>query len=98
MMFVEVLVKFRFRGFIMWFSKFFGPSPRKQRLTVYRGLQVMSARVMASNIRAKLYVNLRWLFDDISGLMCSFDFSSFVNLDMVSLLPWVAAGSSRKSI
>ena len=59
---------------------------------------IMSARVMASNIRAKLYVFLGWLFDDISGLMCSFDFSSFVNLDMINLLPWIAAGSSRKSI
>ena len=45
----------------------------------------MSARVMASNIRAKLYVNLRWLFDDISGFMCSFEMGSFVDLDMVSL-------------
>ena len=59
---------------------------------------IMSARVMASNIRAKLYVNLRWLFDDISGSMCSFGLSSFMNLGMVSLLPWIAAGSSRKSI
>ena len=39
-----------------------------------------------------------WLFDDISGSMYSFGLSSFVNLDMVSLLPWIAAGSSRKSI
>ena len=53
---------------------------------------------MASNIRQKLYVNLRWLFANISGCLCSFELSSFVNLDMVSLLPWIAAGSSRKSI
>ena len=46
----------------------------------------------------KLYVRFGWLFDHISGLMCSFGLSSFVNLDMVSLLPWIAAGSSRKSI
>ena len=166
MIFEEVCLTFRCRGHIMWFSKFFGPSPRKQRLTVYSGLQVqtcmhahtyvrahackhvsgsknlfqrailfrhkriylcqgrllairgkkwleelasesntiqaqediMSARVMANNIRPKLYINLRWLFDDISGLLCSFELSSFVNLDMVSLLPWIAAGSSRKSI
>ena len=58
----------------------------------------MSARVMASNIRAKLYVLLGWLFDDISGLMCSFELASFVVQDIISLLPWVAAGSSRKSI
>ena len=59
---------------------------------------IMSARVMASNIRAKVYVNLRWLFDHISGLMCSFELSFCVASDMVSLLPWIAAGTSRKSI
>ena len=42
--------------------------------------------------------SFRWLFDHIPGFTNSFGFSSFVNLDMVSLLPWVAAGSSRKSI
>ena len=52
----------------------------------------MSARVMASNIRAKLYILLRWLFDHISGLTSSFGFSSFVNLDMVSLLACIAGG------
>ena len=65
-------------------SLFFGPFPRKQRLTVYRGIQV--------------YVVFGSLFDDISGLMYSFGLSSFVNLDMGSLLPWIAAGTSRKSI
>ena len=59
---------------------------------------IMSARVMASNIRAKLYILLRWLFNDISGYMCSFELASFVVQDIISLLPWVAAGSSRKSI
>ena len=53
---------------------------------------------IACNIKVKLYVRLGWLFDDISGLLCSFDLSSFVNLDMVSLLPWIAAGTSRKCI
>ena len=48
---------------------------------------IMQARVMASNIRPKLYINLKWLFDHISGLTNSFELSSFVNLDMVSLLP-----------
>ena len=38
----------------------------------------MLARVMASNIRAKLCVNLRWLFDDISGLMFPFGLASCV--------------------
>ena len=57
----------------------------------------MSGKI-AGNIKVKLYVVLRWLFDHISGLLCSFDLSSFVALDMVSLLPLIAAGSSRKSI
>ena len=53
---------------------------------------------IAGNIHVKLYVRFGWLFDDISGLLYSFDLSSCVALDMVSLLPWIAAGSSRKSI
>ena len=47
---------------------------------------------------SELYVRFARLFDDISGLLCSFGLSSFVELDMVSLLPWIAAGSSRESI
>ena len=66
--------------------------------TIQAQEDIMSARVMASNIRAKLYVNLRWLFDHISGLLCSFELSSFLVLDIISMLPWIAAGSSRKSI
>ena len=57
----------------------------------------MSARVMAGNIRQKLYVNLRWLFDDISGSMCSFELASRVAQDIIIVHPWIAAGSSRKS-
>ena len=34
------------------FSKFFGPSPRKHRLTVYRGLQVL--RMLLSDLYAPL--------------------------------------------
>ena len=66
--------------------------------TIQAQEDIMVARVMANNIRAKLYVRLGWLFDDISGSMCSFEMGSFVDLDMVSLLPWIAAGSSRKYI
>ena len=66
--------------------------------TIQAQEDIMSARVMASNIRAKLYMNLRWLFDHISGSMCSFEMGSFVAQDIISLLPWIAAGSSRKSI
>ena len=69
-----------------------------QRVILYRHKKILCRQGMASNIRAKLYINLRWLFDDISGLISSFGISSFVNLDMINLLPWIAAGSSRKSI
>ena len=69
---------------------------REQYYTGTRDISVSGK--IAGNIKVKLYGGLRWLFDDISGLMYSFDLSSFVNLDMVSLLPWIAAGSSRKSI
>ena len=48
---------------------------------------IMSARVMASNIRAKLYVGLRCLFDDISGSMCSFELAFVLYRDLISLLP-----------
>ena len=66
--------------------------------TIQAQEDIMSARVMASNIRPKLYVRLRWLSDHISGSMYSFELASFVVQDIISLLPWVAAGSSRKSI
>ena len=51
----------------------------------------MSGKI-AGNIKVKLYVISRWLFDHISGLINSFGMSSFVVLDIVSLLPWIAAG------
>ena len=66
--------------------------------TIQAQEDIMSARVMASNIRPKLYIFLGCLFDHISGSMYSFELASFVDLDMISLLPWIAAGSSRKSI
>ena len=66
--------------------------------TIQAQEDIVFARVMASNIRAKLYVRLGWLFDHISGLINSFELSSFLVLDIISLLPWIAAGSSRKSI
>ena len=59
---------------------------------------IVLARVMAGNIQLKLYVGLGWLFDHISRLMCSFELASSVAQDIISLLPWIAAGSSRKSI
>ena len=38
---------------IVNFSKFFGPSPRKHRLTVYRGLQVVLHRWVAAGSSGK---------------------------------------------
>ena len=58
----------------------------------------MLAREDCRQIHVKVYIRFGWLFDHISGLMYSFGLSSFVNLDMVSLLPWIAAGTSIKSI
>ena len=39
-----------------------------------------------------------WFFIDISGCMCSFGLASFVDLEFISLLQWIAAGSSEKSM
>ena len=66
--------------------------------TIQAQEDIMSARVMASNIRPKLYILLGWLFDHISGSMCSFELASFVVQDIINVLPWIAAGSSRKSV
>ena len=46
----------------------------------------------------KLYVKNGRFFIDISGCMCSFGLASFVDLEFISLLQWIAAGSSRKSM
>ena len=64
--------------------------------TIQAQEDILLARVMAGSIRQKLYVRLGWLFDHISGLMCSFEPASFVAQDIISLLLWNSAGSSRK--
>ena len=46
----------------------------------------------------KLYVKMWWFFIDISGLLYSFGPASFVVLEYVVLLHWIAAGPSRESI
>ena len=66
--------------------------------TIQAQEDIVLARVMAGNIQLKLCVGLGWLFDHISGSMYSFELASFVAQDIISLLPWNAAGSSRKSI
>ena len=53
---------------------------------------------IAGNIRAKLYMRFGRFFIDISGSMCSFGLASFVDLEFISLLQWIAAGSPRKSM
>ena len=55
--------------------------------TIQAQEDIMSARVMASNIRQKLYILLGWLFDHISRSMYSFELASFVVQDIISLLP-----------
>ena len=53
---------------------------------------------IAGNIKVKLYVRLWWLFMNIFGLINSFGLPFCVVSDIISLHPWIAAGSSRKSI
>ena len=69
-----------------------------QRAILYRQEDISVSGKIAGNIKVKLYVRLRCLFDDISGLMYSFELASFVVQDIIILLPWIAAGPSRKSI
>ena len=66
--------------------------------TIQAQEDIMSARVMASNIRVKLYMGKWSLIMNISGLMCSFELASCVAQDIIIVHPWIAAGSSRKSI
>ena len=53
---------------------------------------------IAGTSKVKLYIRLWWLFINISGLINSFELSSCVVSDIISMLPWIAAGPSRKSI
>ena len=66
--------------------------------TIQAQEDIMSARVMVSNTSPKLYIRSGWLFDHISGLISSFEMGSCMASDIISVLPWNAAGSSRKSI
>ena len=66
--------------------------------TIQAQEDIMSARVMASNIKLKLYMGKRSLIINISGSMYSFGLASCVAQDIISLLHWIAAGPSRKSI
>ena len=53
---------------------------------------------IAGQDQAKLYVGFGQFFIHISGYLCSFGIASCVVQENISLLQWVAAGSSRKSI
>ena len=66
--------------------------------TIQAQEDIMLAGKKAGNIMTKLYVRMGWLFGNISGLINSFELASFVVQDNISLHPWIAAGSSRKSI
>ena len=58
----------------------------------------MSAREEGRRIPVKLYIRLGWLFINISRYMCSFGLASCVVQENISLLHWITAVSSRKSI
>ncbi len=66
--------------------------------TIQAQEDITQSGVTAGNNQVKLYVRQGWLSVHISGLLYSFELASFVVSDMVSLLAWIAAGSSRKSI
>ena len=53
---------------------------------------------IAGNIRPKLCIYLWWFIINISGFLNSFWLASCVVQDIISLLHWIAAGSSGKSI
>ena len=69
---------------------------REQYYTNTRDISVSGK--IAGNIKVRLYIFLRWLFNNISGSMYSFRLASCVVQDIISVLPWIAAGSSRKSM
>ncbi len=66
--------------------------------TIQAQEDITQSGVTAGNDQVKLYVREGRFIINISGLLYSFELSSFVVSDMVSLLAWIAAGSSRKSI
>ena len=53
---------------------------------------------IAGNTKPKFCIYLVWFIGNISGLVSSFGLSSCVAQHIISLLHWIAAGSSRKSI
>ena len=53
---------------------------------------------IAGNIMVKLCGDRGRFIINISGLVSSFGLASFVVQDIISLLQWIAAGSSRKSM
>ena len=62
-------------GYVKGFSKFFGRSPRKHRLTVYRGLQVIPVRIVLAQRRICTNVGVDHLrslsaFDCSIGMIC----------------------------
>ena len=58
----------------------------------------MMAGKIAGQHPAKLYIKMWWFFNNISGYLYSFGLASFVVQESISLIQWIAAGSSRKSI
>ena len=69
-----------------------------ERNTIQAQEYISASGEIAGKYTAKLYMKMRWLFINISGCMYSFGTASFVVLDIISGHPWIAAGTSRKSI
>ena len=69
---------------------------REQYYTGTRGI-MMEGKIAGQDPR-QLYVIMGWFFINISGYLYSFGLASCVVQENISLLQWIAAGSSRKSI
>ena len=59
---------------------------------------ITQPRKTAGPDQRKLYMRIRRFFIDISGSMYSFGLASFLDLEFINLLQWIAAGSSGKSM
>ena len=81
----------------MWYCTWLEELVSKSN-TIQTQEDISVAGKIAGNIEAKLCIYLWWFFINISGLVNSFGPASCVAQDIISLLQWIAAGSSRKSI
>ena len=78
---------------LKWLEEFVSQSN-----TIQTQEDISVAGKIAGNIKTKLCGDRGRLIINISGLVNSFWTSSCVARDIISLLPWIASGSSRESI